>query len=102
MAPLSKDLEVSDDKAGSDSLVPSLVEPSKEEAFHNWIAELEEIIAVMLEKITVMSLDKFRLERLFNNPEQIQFCTGFSPYELLKSVLSWSEPSAKNMVTSSA
>ena len=53
--PLSKDVEVSDDKAGSASLVPSLEEPSKEEALRNRIAELEEIIAVMSEKITVMS-----------------------------------------------
>ena len=98
-SPLSKDVVVSDDKAGSASLVPSLEEPSKEEALRNRIAELEEIIAVMSEKITVMSLDKFGLERFSNNPEQIQFYTGFSSYELLKSVFIWLEPSAKNMST---
>ena len=65
----------------------------------NWIAELKEVIAVMSEKITVMSLDKFGLERFSNNPEQIQFYTGFSSYELLKSVFIWLEPSAKNMST---
>ena len=98
-SPLSKDVVGSDDKAGSASLVPSLEEPSKEEALRNRIAELEEIIAVMSEKITVMSLDKFGLERFSNNPEQIQFYTGFSSYELLKSVFIWLEPSAKNMNT---
>ena len=98
-SPLSKDVEVSDDKAGSASLVPSLEEPSKEEALRNRRAELEEIIAVMSEKITVMSLDKFGLERFSNNPEQIQFYTGLSSYELLKSVFIWLEPSAKNMST---
>ena len=98
-SPLSKDVEVSDDKAGSASLLPSLEEPSKEEALRNGIAELEEIIAVMSEKITVMSLDKFGLERFSNNPEQIQFYTGFSSYELLQSVFIWLEPSAKNMRT---
>ena len=98
-SPLSKDVVVSDDKAGSASLAPSLEEPSKEEALRNRIAELEEIIAVMSEKITVMSLDKFGLERFSNNPEQIQFYTGFSSYELLKSVFIWLEPSAKNMST---
>ena len=53
--------------------MPSLEETSKEEALRNRIAELEEIIAVMSEKISVMSLDKFGLERFSNNPEQIQF-----------------------------
>jgi len=43
----------------------SLEEPSKEEALRNRIAELEETIALMSEKITVMSLDKFGLERFF-------------------------------------
>ncbi|XP_068729058.1 uncharacterized protein [Montipora capricornis] len=98
-SPLSKDVEVSDDMAGSASLLPSLVEPSKEGALCNRIAELEEIIAVTSEKITVMSLDKFGLERFSNNPKQIQFYTGFSSYELLKSVFIWLEPSAKNMST---
>jgi len=98
-SPLSKDVEVSDDKAGSASLVPSLEEPCKEEARRNRIAELEETIAVMSEKITVTSLDKFGLERFSNNPEQIQFYKGFSSYELLKSVFIWLEPSAKNMST---
>lgn len=37
-SPLSKNVEVSDDKAGSASLVPSLEEPSKEEAVRNRIA----------------------------------------------------------------
>ena len=98
-APFSKDVEVSDNKAGCASLVPSLAEPNKEEALRNRMAELEEIITLMSEKTTVMSLDKFGFERLTNNPEQIQFYTGFTSYELLKSVFSWLEPSAKNMST---
>ena len=64
LSPLSKDV-------GYASLVPSLEAPSKEEALHNRIVELEEIIAVMSEKNTIISRDKFGLERFSNNPEQI-------------------------------
>ena len=92
-------MAVSDDRAGSASTVPSSATPCKEEALRNRIAGLEEMIAVMLEKIAVMPLDKFGLQRFSSNPEQIQFYTGFSSYELLKSVFSWLEPYAKYMST---
>ena len=85
-APLSREMKVSDESDGSGS-----PEPSKED-LHKLIAELEG-------KIAVLSLEKFGLERFSSNPEQIQFYTGFSSYELLTSIFSWLEPYAKNMTT---